>query len=89
MVCYLYNSGDIDGDGIDDPDCCERLDGYIQLQFFKTYREGFSILGEVHAGAIIKFLDTFPGMKDRSDCKTVQQWILLGDPSLKIGGYID
>jgi len=21
------------------------------------------------------------------DCKTVQQWMLFGDPSLKIGGY--
>jgi len=26
-------------------------------------------------------------MEDKIDCKIVQQWALLGDPSLKIGGY--
>jgi hypothetical protein len=26
-------------------------------------------------------------MKDQTDCKTVQEWPLIGDPSLKIGGY--
>jgi len=24
---------------------------------------------------------------DRIDCKTIEEWVLLGDPSLKIGGY--
>jgi len=26
-------------------------------------------------------------MNDLIDCKTVQEWALLGDPSLMIGGY--
>jgi len=26
-------------------------------------------------------------MEDKIDCKIVQQWALLGDTSLKIGGY--
>jgi len=26
-------------------------------------------------------------MNDLIDCKIVQQWALLGDPSLMIGGY--
>jgi len=26
-------------------------------------------------------------MDDQADMKTVQEWVLLGDPSLKIGGY--
>jgi len=26
-------------------------------------------------------------MEDRIDAKTVEEWVLLGDPSLKIGGY--
>ena len=28
-----------------------------------------------------------PPMDDRIDCKTIEEWCLLGDPSLKIGGY--
>jgi len=26
-------------------------------------------------------------MDDRLDCKTVEEFVLLGDPSLQIGGY--
>jgi hypothetical protein len=26
-------------------------------------------------------------MENLSDAKTIEQWILFGDPSLKIGGY--
>jgi hypothetical protein len=26
-------------------------------------------------------------MDDQTDCKTVEQWPILGDPSLYIGGY--
>lgn len=37
-------------------------------------------------GAQKKYLDTFLGMEDQTDCKTVEQWPLLSDPSLKIGG---
>jgi hypothetical protein len=78
---------DIDGDGINLPDTLEALGGYQIIQFFKTYDEGVDILGEVWGGAQTKYLDTFPGNEDQTDCKTVEQWPLLGDPSLKIGGY--
>lgn len=81
------NHSDVDGDGIDLPDTLEALGGYQIVQFFKTYDEGVDILGEVWGGAQSKYLDTFPGMDDQTDCKTVEQWPLLGDPSLKIGGY--
>jgi len=81
------NHSDIDGDGVDLPDTLEGLGGYQIVQFFKTYDEGVDILGEVWGGAQKKYLDTFPGMDDQTDCKTVEQWPLLGDPSLKIGGY--
>ena len=37
--------------------------------------------------AITNDLTVYPGMRDRTDAKTVEQWILFGDPSLKIGGY--
>jgi len=81
-------NGDIDGDGINDPDCVEALGGYLETQFFKEYSiEGVDILGETYGNAIRNYLEAFPGMINRSDAKTVEQWILFGDPSLKIGGY--
>lgn len=81
------NHADLDGDGIDLPDTCETLGGYQEVAFFKAYDEGLDILGEVWAGAERDYLNVFPGMEDQTDCKTVTQWPLLGDPSLKIGGY--
>lgn len=84
---YKGNTGDLDGDGVDDPDCVEGLSGYMGTQFFKIYSEGKSILGEVFGETLKRYLDTFPGMDDKTDCITVEHWTLLGDPSLKIGGY--
>jgi hypothetical protein len=82
------NSGDLDGDGIDDPDCVEKLGGYIETQFFKAYgQDKIEILGETWGAAVTNYLNVYPGMKDKTDCKTVQQWVLFGDPSIKIGGY--
>lgn len=79
-------NGDIDGDGINEPDCLEAVGGYQCLQFYKTFDEGVNILGDVWSGALEKYLETFPGMADQIDAKTVQEWALLGDPSLRIGG---
>ena len=81
------NHGDLDGDGVDDPDTVEGLGGYQIQMFYKTLDEGKQFLGEAWKGSTNKYLDTYPGMDDQTDCKTVQQWPLLGDPSLKIGGY--
>jgi hypothetical protein len=82
------NSGDLDGDGIDEPDCIEGLGGYLETLFFKAYgMNDTNILGQTWARAITSYLHTYPGMNQKLDCKTVEQWPLLGDPSLKIGGY--
>ena len=82
------NYGDLDGDGVDEPDCVEALGGYLDTQFFKTYGVyNVSVLGEIWGDTISNYLNVFPGMEDKIDCKTVEQWVLLGDPSLKIGGY--
>ena len=83
----IGDNGDIDNDGINDPDCVEGLEGYQIRMFFKTYDEGTTILGDVWTGTMTKYLTTFPGMADQTDCKTVEQWPILGDPTLKIGGY--
>jgi hypothetical protein len=64
-------------------------DGWITIEFFKQYgTENHTILGEAYAQTLTSYIHTF----DMTDLesghpKTVQQWVLLGDPSLKIGGY--
>jgi hypothetical protein len=80
-------TGDLDGDGENLPDVLEIFCGYQNLQFYKTYYEGVDILGKVWGGTIRKYLDAHPGMSLQGHAKTVEQWVLLGDPSLKIGGY--
>lgn len=83
----MGETGDINGDGINEPDCIERLSGYMAPQFFKTYNESHALLGAVFGETIKRYLDTFPGMNDQGDCKIIEEWTLLGDPSLMIGGY--
>ena len=78
--------GDYNNDSI--PDSIQGLGGWIDTEFFRIYgQEGKDILGEMHTTALANYVATFPVMKDNIDCKTVQEWVLLGDPSLKIGGY--
>ncbi|RLF43622.1 MAG: hypothetical protein DRN29_09825 [Thermoplasmata archaeon] len=55
--------------------------GYLAYKFFESYQET-DILGEVFVNAQEKYLAKNPG-----DKWTIQEFILLGDPSLKIGGY--
>ncbi len=81
------NHGDVDGDGVDNPDTVEAVGGYQEVMFFKAIDEGVDILGQAWGLANTYYLNAFPGMEDQTDCKTVCQWPLLGDPSLKIGGY--
>jgi hypothetical protein len=70
------------GDG-----CTLGLGGWISPEFFRQYgEEGHEILGEAYGQAITNYL-TVIGGKQQHDAKTVQEWVLLGDPSLKIGGY--
>ena len=68
---------------------------YLQPQVFYEYgMNGTDILGECWGKSIIRYLDEYPVDWDTPaawdyaiDAKTVQQWVLFGDPSLKIGGY--
>jgi hypothetical protein len=75
--------------------CTSDLDGYITTHFFQVYSELQSLdnctLGMVHAETINDYVTNFNPNKDyhELDRKTVEQWVLLGDPTLKIGGYPD
>jgi hypothetical protein len=63
------------------------VDNWITTEFFKQYgTEGHDILGVAYSQTLSSYFNTF-GKSDAGDVKTVQQWVLLGDPSLKIGGY--
>ncbi|MCK4347740.1 MAG: peptidase C25 [Thermoplasmatales archaeon] len=64
-------------------------DSWITIEFFKQYgTEKQEVLGGAYKETLNSYINTF----DMTDLeaghpKTVQQWVLLGDPSLKIGGY--
>ena len=79
--------GDLDGDNITEPDTVEALGGFWFCSFYEAIDEGAEYLGQAWGLAEYKYLQVFPPMSNQADTKTVQQLILHGDPSLKIGGY--
>ncbi len=69
----------------------EWLDTYF---FWEYGMNKTDILGEIWGNVISAYLDTYPinwnshvESPTAIDAKTAQEWILMGDPSLKIGGY--
>lgn len=60
---------------------------HLEWLFFKAYSDGKVNLGETHGTNLIYYMNEHPPMADQTDCKIVQEWALLGDPSLLIGGY--
>ena len=78
--------GDYNDDGI--PDSKQFYGGFIDSEFFRVYaQEGYDTLGVLHGTALTNYIQQFPPMEDEIDAKTVEEWVLLGDPSLKVGGY--
>jgi hypothetical protein len=72
--------------------CLTGLGGWIDGHFFQVYNnlvtEGKTpYFGQIHSTAISDYVNTFTPHSDAIDCKTVQEWAVLGDPSLVIGGY--
>ncbi len=79
--------------------CLVKYDGWLASHFFYVYENlsslGNDTLGNVHSQAVTDYINQFFYEKDgfgeeqwsSADEKTVQGWALLGDPSLKIGGY--
>jgi hypothetical protein len=60
---------------------------HLEWLFFKAYRDGYDHLGTTHALDLVYYMNVHPPMDDQVDCKIAQEWVLLGDPSLMIGGY--
>ncbi|DAC72808.1 MAG TPA: peptidase C25 [Thermoplasmata archaeon] len=65
------------------------LDNYITTEFFVQYgTDGHHILGDAYAGTLTEYISHFKAEGwDSAHQKTVEQWVLIGDPSLLIGGY--
>jgi hypothetical protein len=75
------------GYGLLGKDCTTGgLDGGLSSDFFRQYAEGYDILGETYGQTLTTYIHTFD-MEEDDHVKTISQWVLLGDPSLKIGGY--
>jgi hypothetical protein len=80
--------GDLDGDGINEADCEESGYGYMQLQLFYAHGiVGEEYLGECWGYAVRDYIDHFKEPETVYHYHTIQGFVLLGDPSLKIGGY--
>ncbi|MBN1280184.1 MAG: hypothetical protein JXA00_00895 [Candidatus Thermoplasmatota archaeon] len=78
--------GDANQNGILDD--AELYGGFLAVELFRLYnQEGIDTLGLLHQQALSNYIDQFPVHTDKYNGKSVQEFILLGDPSLKIGGY--
>ena len=81
------STGDTDNDGI--PDSAQY--GYtsgICTEFFKIYgQEGKTILGDIYTDALTNVIEKNNARRNKVQCKCIHEFILLGDPSLMIGGY--
>ena len=81
-----FAEGDYNNDSI--PDCVQFFSGFMNTQFFKNYGvNNITILGQAHTQTLTDYLNAFSPIQERLDSKTVQEFVLLGDPSMQIGGY--
>jgi len=84
-ICY-GTSGDINGNDI--PDDAESFGGKLAVEILRLYgEEGIEILGQIHHQTVTDYITNFAVSSNKFHCKSVLEWILIGDPSLKIGGY--
>ncbi len=60
---------------------------FLEWLFFKSYAEGNTHLGATHGVELMEYMNEYPPMENQMDCKIIQEWGLLGDPSLQIGGF--
>jgi hypothetical protein len=90
-MCGIGETGDVDGDGIVEPDCIETGNGKLEPTFFYAYGvEKKATLGECWNFTLSKYIkDDLKGTGGWRlwHILTIYGFVVLGDPSLKIGGY--
>jgi hypothetical protein len=80
-------AGDNDNNGIPDS-AHDGLTTGLCTEFFRIIGEDESeILGSVYVQTMNNVIDMYTGSEKRVHCKCIQEFQLIGDPSLKIGGY--
>lgn len=83
--------GDMDDDGVDEPDILEIGMGMLEPTVFYAFRvEGKEHLGGCWGYSLSTYIDKFGdlgGVWNTWNTATIHGFVLLGDPSLKIGGY--
>jgi hypothetical protein len=85
-IATLGNTGL--GMGIHDYGYITGLDGWLFPRFFYHYGQMNRLnIGMAQGSAITDYVHEFDINKDGEDRQMVQQWALLGDPSLLPGGY--
>lgn len=78
--------GDANANGV--PDDAELYGGFLAVELFRLYgQESIETLGLLHQQALSNYVAKFPVHTNIIHCKSVQEFILFGDPSLRIGGY--
>ena len=79
------------GWGVGGRNCVNYSEGFLTSHFFEVYadlsEQGYHNLGMIHGESINYYIEKFSPNNDEIDRKTIEQWVLLGDPSLRIGGY--
>ena len=76
------------GMGLAGFDYTTGLDGWLFPRYFYHYGQlGEEHVGMAHSSAITDYVNEFDINKDGEDRQMIQQWALLGDPSLVPGGY--
>lgn len=64
------------------------LGGWIMPRFaYEFASQGKTFLGEIWGQGITDYINSFDVLHDEIDRKTIEERVLLGDPSLKLGGY--
>jgi hypothetical protein len=77
------------GYGYVNDDADKGLGGWIEPRFFDAYaNQSIDILGPAHDKAISDYISIIGSVNsDQIDRKTIEEWVLIGDPSIKMGGY--
>jgi hypothetical protein len=69
-------------------DMAEWYVGGLSIEVFRLLgQENIRYLGDLHAQTLRNYVDRYDVMSDKIHCKSVEEFTLLGDPSLRIGGY--